>query len=172
MDDYSIYVSELLRWNKVHKLISKADETRILDRHIKNSEEVFYIIRDFGIKEIADVGSGAGFPGVVFSILDRRLDVYLIEVVAKKCAFLEYLKTKLGLSYEVICKDVNKIDKSFEATIERAFGKPLDIVNTMEKLSNKYTFLMVGENEDLTPLKSLGYKDIKLKEGFLLLKKK
>ncbi len=167
---YEVYISELLRWNKVHKLISRADETKILQRHIKDAEEVFDKIKDFDLKEIADVGAGAGFLGVVFSILDRDRKVYFVEVVAKKCAFLEYLKTKLGLNYQVMCKDANKPSLKFESTIERALGKPADIVDTMERLSNRYVFLVVGQNENLEPLKKLGYKDTKLSKGFLLLK--
>jgi 16S rRNA (guanine527-N7)-methyltransferase len=164
---YEIYINETLKWNKVHKLISKADESKIFERHIKDAEEIFYKVKDFDIKEIADVGAGAGFLGVVFSILDNNLKVSLIEVVAKKCAFLEHIKIKLGLHYEVLCKDVTRLDKTFESTIERAFGKPIDIVKTMERLSNKYTFLVLGENEDLKPLEYLGYTPIKLSKGFL-----
>jgi 16S rRNA (guanine527-N7)-methyltransferase len=167
---YEIYINEILKWNKVHKLISKADESKIFERHIKDAEEIFYKLKDFDIKEIADVGAGAGFLGVVFSILDKDLKVSLIEVVAKKCAFLEHIKVKLGLNYEVLCKDATRLEKTFEATIERAFGKPLDIVSTMEKLSNKYIFLVLGENEDLKPLKHLGYTPIKLSKGFLTFK--
>jgi len=168
---YEVYMNELLKWNKVHKLISKADESKIFERHIKNAQEVFYKIKDFEIKEIADVGAGAGFFGVVFSILDKDLKVSLIEVVAKKCAFLEHIKVKLGLNYEVLCKDATRLEKTFEATIERAFGKPLDIVNIMEKLSNKYVFLVLGENEEISSLEKLNYKYIKLQQGFLAFKK-
>ena len=168
---YEIYINEVLKWNKVHKLISKADESKIFERHIKNAQEVFYKIKDFDIKEIADVGAGAGFFGVVFSILDKDLKVSLIEVVAKKCAFLEHIKVKLGLNYEVLCKDATRLEKTFEATIERAFGKPLDIVNIMEKLSNKYVFLVLGENEEISSLEKLNYKYIKLQQGFLAFKK-
>lgn len=64
---YEIYINEILKWNKVHKLISKADESKIFERHIKDAEEIFYKLKDFDIKEIADVGAGAGFLGVVFS---------------------------------------------------------------------------------------------------------
>ena len=63
---YEVYMNELLKWNKVHKLISKADESKIFERHIKNAQEVFYKIKDFEIKEIADVGAGAGFLGWCF----------------------------------------------------------------------------------------------------------
>ena len=108
---------------------------------------------------------------MVFSILDKDLKVSLIEVVAKKCAFLENIKVKLGLNYEVLCKDATRLEKTFEATIERAFGKPLDIVNIMEKLSNKYVFLVLGENEDISSLEKLNYKYIKLQQGFLAFKK-
>ncbi|MGC8588725.1 MAG: RsmG family class I SAM-dependent methyltransferase [Hydrogenobaculum sp.] len=167
---YEIYINEILKWNKVHKLISKADESKIFERHIKDAEEIFYKVKDFDIKEIADIGAGAGFLGVVFSILDNNLKVSLVEVVAKKCAFLEHIKIKLGLHYEVLCKDATRLDKTFESTIERAFGKPIDIVKTMERLSNKYAFLVLGENEDLKPLEHLGYKPIKLSKGFLAFK--
>ncbi|GAB6078730.1 RsmG family class I SAM-dependent methyltransferase [Hydrogenobaculum acidophilum] len=170
MKAYEIYINEILKWNKVHKLISKGDESKIFERHIKNAEEIFDKIKDFNIREIADVGAGAGFFGVVFSMLDETLKVSLIEFVAKKCAFLEYVKIKLGLKYEVLCKDANKLGRKFESTIERALGKPTDITRTMENLSEKYVFLVLGENENLEPIRDMGYKDIKLKEGHLAFK--
>jgi len=48
---YEIYINEILKWNKVHKLISKADESKIFERHIKDAEEIFYKLKDFDIKE-------------------------------------------------------------------------------------------------------------------------
>jgi 16S rRNA (guanine527-N7)-methyltransferase len=74
------------------------------------------------------VGSGAGFPGAVLSIYyGPLLNITLIESVSKKCAFLEFIKAELDLSYEVICKRAEHINLEFDYAVCRALGKLKDI---------------------------------------------
>lgn len=121
---------------------------------------------------MADIGSGAGFPGAIISINRKDLNVILIESVAKKCSFLEYIKAKLSLNYKVICKDANLISEKFDLTTSRALSKPEKAIKLLEKLSKKYVILMLGRNTDLTSIKKLGYNicSSDKEKGFILIK--
>lgn len=96
---------------------------------------------------VCDVGSGAGFPGVPLKIYyGDKIDLTLVESVAKKCAFLEYIKVKLGLSYRVICKEAQRVEESFDLVVCRALGKLKDILPILDKLSKRYILIMKGSS--------------------------
>ena len=108
-------------------------------------------------KEVADIGSGAGFPGVPLKIYLRDIKLYLVEAVAKKCSFLEYLKVKLGEDYEVICERAENLTKSFDVVTARALGEFEEIHSLLEKLSKGYVFVMKGREIKKEWLEELGY---------------
>lgn len=79
------------------------EDEEIVIRHFLDSVSVSLCLEEKGIRvdglSLCDVGSGAGFPGVPLKIYYKdSINLTLIESVAKKCAFLEYIKVKLGLS--------------------------------------------------------------------------
>lgn len=94
---------------------------------------------------LCDVGSGAGFPGVPLKIYyGDRIDLTLIEAVGKKCSFLEYIKTRLGLEYRVLCKEAQGVQEGFELVVSRALGKTQKILPLLQRLSNRYIMIMRG----------------------------
>ncbi len=146
---FEVYLKELKRWNKVHNLTSLKEDEEIVLRHFLDSVSVSLCLEEKGIEvdglSICDVGSGAGFPGVPLKIYyGNRINLTLIEAVAKKCSFLEYLKTKLGIQYRVLCKEAQKVQESFDLVICRALGKLKNILPILEKLSSKYILIMKG----------------------------
>jgi 16S rRNA (guanine527-N7)-methyltransferase len=90
------YISLLLRWNEKVSLTAVTDPLEILRRHF--GESMFAAsavpIRD---GRLADVGSGAGFPGLPLKIVVRSLDLVLIESNAKKASFLSECIRELDL---------------------------------------------------------------------------
>lgn len=91
------------------------------------------------------MGSGAGFPGVPLKIYYGDLiELTLIEAVAKKCSFLEYLKTRLGISYRVLCKEAQRVEERFDLVVSRALGKLEDILPLLLNLSKGYVLVMKG----------------------------
>lgn len=79
------YASLILKWNKTINLISKNTEAELWERHILDSAQLFdYLTPD---DHICDLGSGAGFPGIVLSIMGIK-HITLIESDIRKCAFL------------------------------------------------------------------------------------
>ncbi|MDE3109354.1 MAG: 16S rRNA (guanine(527)-N(7))-methyltransferase RsmG, partial [Acidobacteriota bacterium] len=90
------YVSLLLRWNRAISLTSVKDELEILKFHF--GESVFALSVIEGIDgRLADVGAGAGFPGLPIRIFREALQLILIEPNAKKAAFLSEVIRELSL---------------------------------------------------------------------------
>ncbi len=90
------YLSELKRWSKAYSLTSLKTDRDIIVKHFLDSALYLKVIPS-EVKSIADIGAGAGFPGVVLKILRPELEVTLIEPVQKKDTFLRNLISRLKL---------------------------------------------------------------------------
>ena len=76
-------------------LVGPRELGKLWDRHILNS---LAIVPDLPEKsDLVDIGSGAGFPGIVVAIVRPDLQVDLVETMARRCEWLEYVVDKLGL---------------------------------------------------------------------------
>lgn len=91
------YVDLLLLWNQKVNLTSVTDPLEILSRHFGESMFASAAIPDLHGR-LADVGSGPGFPGLALKILRPDLEVFLIESVMKKAAFLAEVTRHLEIS--------------------------------------------------------------------------
>ncbi len=90
-DKIRAYVALLLKWNKAISLTTVTDPVEILKFHF--GESIFAAaVANLVRSRLADVGSGAGFPGSPLAIVVPSLDVTLIESNAKKCAFLSEVR--------------------------------------------------------------------------------
>jgi 16S rRNA (guanine527-N7)-methyltransferase len=90
------YIDHLLKWNKSYNLIGPSTVSSILDRHVIDSAPLLPLLQKN--KKIADIGSGAGFPGLILAILsDPSIQIDLIESAGKKARFLQYIVNQLGL---------------------------------------------------------------------------
>ena len=82
---------ELRRWQAIKNLVGPATLTQIWDRHIVDSLQLLDLAPE--AKTWLDLGSGAGFPGLVLAIAgaERGLAVHLVESNSRKCAFLRHV---------------------------------------------------------------------------------
>jgi 16S rRNA (guanine527-N7)-methyltransferase len=104
MERLSIYVSLLTQWQGRLNLISPLTLGAIWHRHVFDSFQLRPLVPE-GASKWIDMGSGAGFPGLVIAILDARMIVTLVESRAKKCAFLQTVIEALDLSSRVTVED-------------------------------------------------------------------
>lgn len=81
-----IYHAQLVKWQKAVNLVSPSTLDDVWNRHFADSAQIADLIPEGGI--VADLGSGAGFPGMVLAILRPDLELHLIESDDKKCQFL------------------------------------------------------------------------------------
>ena len=136
------YEDILIKANKSLNLIGNSTIKDIWTRHFLDSVQVIDFI-DKNDKTLIDLGSGAGFPGLILAITskDRKipLKIKLIEKSPKKTKFLKDLINKLHIDVEVTNQNILKDSKKLSADVfvARAF-KPLKII--LELIHNK------GEN--------------------------
>lgn len=91
------YSQELLSWNKRMNLTAFDTFEEIAIKHFLDSAMVFRYL-DLKQKNIADIGTGAGFPGLPLKLLEETATVSLIEASKKRCRFLDHIINKLGLA--------------------------------------------------------------------------
>ncbi|MBS0541764.1 MAG: class I SAM-dependent methyltransferase, partial [Proteobacteria bacterium] len=91
------YVEILLKWQKAINLIGPATVDDIWGRHILDSAQILPHI-PAGARTLADLGTGAGFPGLVVAALRPDLDVMLVESDARKAAFLGEAGRRMSLA--------------------------------------------------------------------------
>ena len=102
ISDLKIFKNELLKANKKHNFISKNTETVIWHRHILDSAQLVKFI-DFSKGSLSDLGSGAGFPGLILALFNKNKDfhVKLYEKSPVKRAFLRDISDRLSLKIEI-----------------------------------------------------------------------
>ncbi|NPB06723.1 MAG: 16S rRNA (guanine(527)-N(7))-methyltransferase RsmG [Aquificae bacterium] len=164
---FETYLNELLRWNRVHNLTALREPEQIVKRHFIESVSLTRCFNEAGLKptEIADAGTGAGFPGVPLKIYLRTPELTLIESSTKKCAFLDYLKLKLGINYRVLCTRAEKVNERFETVVSRAMGEFDEIRPLLERLSRKAVF--VAKGKELKPEWLKDYRPCKIELSFI-----
>ena len=158
------YEDILIKANKTLNLVGNSTINDIWTRHFLDSAQVIDLI-DKNDKTLVDLGSGAGFPGLVLAITlkDRKipLKIKLIDKSPKKVKFLKDLINKLQLDVEVINQNILEDPKKLldDVFVARAF-KPLKIIlqlihNKAENWKKIFIFLgKTGKSELLQASKS------------------
>ncbi|MCR5349056.1 MAG: 16S rRNA (guanine(527)-N(7))-methyltransferase RsmG [Bacilli bacterium] len=130
LDDATIaklqrYAALLQEWNERMNLTSIVDEPSVIEKHFYDS---LLCIKgmSFDGRKVADVGSGAGFPGAVIALACPKAQVYLIDATKKKFAFLSCLKEELGIDnlsfIEGRVEDLKQHRESFDVVVSRGFA--------------------------------------------------
>jgi 16S rRNA (guanine527-N7)-methyltransferase len=95
-DRLQVMADTLARWQKTINLVGRATVDDVWTRHILDSAQLLPLIPR-GVGTLVDLGSGAGFPGLVIAALAPNLEVTLIEADARKAAFLGEAARRMGL---------------------------------------------------------------------------
>ena len=91
------YAILLKQWNQKMNLTAVDDESEVYEKHFLDC--VLPMKHHFPGNKVCDVGSGAGFPGLVFAIMDPSLEITLVEPTRKRCRFLEEAASQLALDH-------------------------------------------------------------------------
>ena len=146
--DLNIFRKELLKANSNHNFISKSTEINIWHRHILDSAQLVKFI-DFSKGSLSDLGSGAGFPGMILAIFNKNKDfhVKLYEKSPVKRAFLKEIRSKLSVNVEV---KGNIYDDTLNSDyiVCRAFKKLETVIQVSREIVKKEHKLIVlkGQN--------------------------
>lgn len=97
IDKLILYLTELEKWNHKINLIGKASEKEVIERHFLDSLLLLPLLEKCQELKLLDVGSGAGFPGLVLKAACPELKVTLVEPRQKRVSFLRHIIRSLGL---------------------------------------------------------------------------
>ncbi len=133
------YHALLIKWNKAYNLTSVRDPITMIDRHILDILSDLTFIDESGFKNLVDVGSGAGLPGVLLAICRPELAVTSIDSNGKKTRFQNQVKIELSLTNLTVIKGRAEDCKAepFEAVISRAFASIADMLKLTDQLCAK-----------------------------------
>ncbi len=144
-EKFELYKSLILDYSRHTNLVSKKSLENIEIRHFEDSKQLSNYITEGST--IIDMGSGAGFPGVVLAILGYK--VFCVESIIKKANFLNIVKNKLNLKNLIICNERLEnflknmtFDKKTVFTA-RAFAPLIEILEYIHKF-NYPAFLLKG----------------------------
>ena len=148
ISDIKVFVDELLKANKKHNFISKSTENIIWHRHILDSAQLVKFI-DFSKGSLSDLGSGAGFPGIILALFNKKKDfhVKLFEKSPVKRAFLRDIGDKLSLKIEIL-GNVYDYSINSDYIVCRAFKKIDAIIQVSREIAKKPHKLIIlkGQN--------------------------
>ena len=158
------FCNEVIEYNKKFNLISKSTEPQIWDRHVLDSAQlVKYIDFDDG-SSLSDLGTGAGFPGIVLAIFNKNIKfhVKLYEKSRVKNTFLFGLCEKLNIKVDIYENDYRSHDITSNYVVSRAFKKleeHIRISREIVKVNHKLIILKgrTAEEEIIKLNKDLNY---------------
>ena len=120
-----IFCKELIEYNKQFNLISKSTISSIWDRHVLDSAQLVKFIRFSDGLSLSDLGTGAGFPGILIAIFNKnpKFHVKLYDKSRVKTKFLSNICEKLNIKAQVYDNDYrsHKIESFY--MVSRAFKK-------------------------------------------------
>lgn len=131
------YISILITWNKIYNLTSIIQPSEIVTKHILDSLSISPWLENRS-RRVLDLGSGAGFPGIPLAIINKHMNIILIDNNIKRIRFLNYLLLELQLNnITVIYNCIEKYNKEnikFDTIVTRAFSNLLNIINVSRKI--------------------------------------
>ena len=157
------YKTLLSKWNEKINLVSKNTLVDIWERHFLDSGQIIKHVEASG-KRWVDVGSGAGFPGLVVALLlrDRKIDcnLVLVEKNPKKGFFLNEVIRKLNLNVEVVNDNIYTLEPlNADILTARAFSELNNLIEISFRHRKKegLCLFLKGENYRFELDKTLNY---------------
>ena len=126
------YIEILTYWNRRVNLVSYKNVSDLITLHILDSMTLFKVVPPETNLKIMDIGSGAGFPGIVLKIASEPKELTLVEKSPKRAAFLKEVVRKVGLKGVLVLNtDYNTLknpeySEDYDLVVSRAFSsKPV-----------------------------------------------
>jgi 16S rRNA (guanine527-N7)-methyltransferase len=137
------FVDLLMRWNRVHNLTGLRNLDDIVDRHLVESLALRPLLEG---DRIADVGTGAGLPGIPLAITEQKRAFTLIESRAKRVSFLRHVSSELGLANVAIAHgraEHLRPERPFATVLARAVAPPAELLDICRSLTGPGSILLL-----------------------------
>ena len=174
--DCNVFIRLLQQWGKVHNLSGRLSREDIEENILDSIYPLSFIDK---YESFADIGTGAGYPGLILAMAQRDVKSYLIEPRIKRVSFLNFVKASLKLdNLTVICNRVEEVkDLQVDLITSRAVTNTsllLDITTNIKKDNSSYLFYKGSMlDEELEVAKVNDYKIVNRKDrNYLYIKGK
>ena len=131
------YVQELIKWNSKMNLVAKANERDIIENHFLDSLTLLPLIISHPVLSLLDVGTGAGFPGLVLKAACPDLDLTLIEPRAKRVTFLRHIARLFAYDQLTIINDRLRLEpdsaRRYSCITSRAVSSITDFLSLVHR---------------------------------------
>jgi len=156
------YKEHLFKWNKVHNLTGAKDE-QTLNEFIYDA--VFPVSFLPKVQTLMDIGTGAGFPGMILALALPETKVTLVEPLAKRASFLQFIKADLGLDNVIVVKKrVEQMDPQiFDIITSRAVTDTKMLLKLSQNFRDKDSKLLFYKGERVYDEVEDGVKDMQHK---------
>lgn len=144
------YLRLLKKWQKAINLVSKNTIETAWQRHFIDSTQLSPYIPEGS--NVTDLGSGAGFPGLVLAVMRPDLSVTLIESDTRKCAFLSNVSRETSTNINIISERIEEVSERPATDIITA--RALDTIKNLLD----YSWPFIEQNKDLKLLLLKGQK--------------
>jgi len=150
VEAFIAYLSELKKWNKAYNLTALKTDRDIIIKHFLDSL-LFAKALPPEVLTLADIGSGAGFPGIPVKIMRSDLSVFLIEPTQKKAVFLRHICSKLQLrNIEIIDKRIEEVKGlQVDVAVTRALYGVREFIEKAKGILNKKGILILSKGPGL-----------------------
>ncbi|BAK70871.1 16S rRNA (guanine(527)-N(7))-methyltransferase RsmG [Aliarcobacter butzleri] len=141
-EDCEVFVKLLQQWGTIHNLSGRLTRDDIYENILDSLYPLTFIEK---YESFADIGTGAGYPGLILAIALRDTKAYLIEPRIKRVSFLNFVKATLKLdNLVVLCNRVEEVkDLHVDLITSRAVTNTsllLDITKNIKKPNSSYLF--------------------------------
>lgn len=148
--DCEVFIRLLQQWGRVHNLSGRLSKEDIEENILDSLYPLTFIDK---YPSFADIGTGAGYPGLILAMAQRDVKSYLIEPRIKRVSFLNFVKASLKLdNLTVLCNRVEDVkDLSVDLITSRAVTNTsllLDITKNIKKDNSSYLFYKGSMLED------------------------
>lgn len=135
-----LYKEELLLWNEKINLTAICDDFGIATKHFLDSATP--LLTEYINGKVIDVGTGAGFPGLVLKILKPEIELTLLDSLNKRISFLKDVSAKLGISAEFIHSRAEDGGRTHRAKFDTVVSRAVANMTVLAELC--LPFLKVG----------------------------
>jgi len=149
IDQLMAYLNLIEKWNRVYNLTAIRERDEMIKLHFLDSLSILNYVE---MEHVLDVGSGAGFPGIVLAITKPELKVTVMDSVNKKTTFMQQVKSELSLSnLNVVNARVEDYQPTilFDGVISRAFSSIQNMLSMTQHTLKKNGAWLAMKSKDV-----------------------
>lgn len=135
LEKYKVYFDLLIQWNKAIPLVQEKTIDDFYVRHIIDSLQIYSFLSNKDAI-IADIGTGAGFPGMVLSMFGCS-NITLVESNRKKISFLGEVARQTNTSVRLLNERAENITSIYEVVLSRACSSLSNLLSLMKNVSRE-----------------------------------